>query len=161
MDKETLGEELWAMRVSLLRVSYGILRNSTDAEDAVSATIVRAYQQWEALRDDSRVKPWVMRIAVRCCYDLLRQRGRERPQGDMATYDRPVFDSFGDDSLYSLLQTLPSETAQVLMLYYYEGFSTAEIADILKLALPTVTMRLSRGRRRLKETTTVEGAESI
>lgn len=45
MEKDALGQALWAQRVNLLRLALSIVRNPQDAEDAVSAAFVKAYQK--------------------------------------------------------------------------------------------------------------------
>jgi len=142
------------MRVSLLRVAGSIVHSSQDAEDAVSAAIVRAYQHADTLRDEKQMKPWMMKITVRCCYDQLRKSRREYPTDQEEVFDAPVFQP--NVTLYETLLELPPTLRQVLTLYYYEGFSTAQIAAVLGIAGPTVLMRLSRGRKLLR--TVLEGA---
>ena len=79
MEKQQLGEQLWQLRVSLLRLAVSIVGNGHDAEDAVSSAIMKAMTHADDLRSPDSLKPWVMRITARCCYDLLRRRGRETP----------------------------------------------------------------------------------
>lgn len=148
LDKERLGDALWSMRVSLLRVAGSIVCTSQNAEDAVSTAMIRAYQCVEELRDDRNLRPWMMKITVHCCYDQLRIAHREQSAEDVNVFDTPIFQP--NDTLYETLLELSPPVRQVLTLYYYEGFSTAEIATILGLARPTVSMRLSRGRSQLK-----------
>lgn len=149
MERERLGREIWAMRVSLLRLAGSILHQPQDAEDAVSAAIVTAYQKAETLRDEGKLRPWLMTITARCCYDQLRRAQRERPVADVPGAQATLFTS--GETLYDTLLELPPHLAQVLTLYYYEGFSTAEIAAVLGVGRTAVSMRLARGRRLLKE----------
>ena len=55
------------------------------------------------------------------------------------------------------LRTLDPKLSQVLALYYYEGYLTREIAQILGVPLSTVLMRLKRGRAKLKTLYEAEG----
>lgn len=142
------------MRVSLLRLAGSIVKHSQDAEDAVSAAMVQAYQKVDELRDETKLRSWMLTITTRCCYDLMRKGKRERPIEDASVFDTSIFQPNG--TLYEMLRELPSTSAQVLTLYYYEGLSTAEIASVLGLARPTVSMRMVRGRKQLKNI--LEGA---
>ena len=110
----------------------------------MSAAIVTAYQKAETLRDEGKLRPWLMTITARCCYDQLRRAQRERPVADVPGAQATLF-------TYDTLLELPPHLAQVLTLYYYEGFSTAEIAAVLGVGRTAVSMRLARGRRLLKE----------
>lgn len=151
MDKDTLDERIWELRAPLLRVAGGILRHTQNAEDAVSAAIVAAYQKLDTLRNEESLRPWLTKITVRCCYDLLKNSRREQPSMAREEAEEPLFVSDLHDTLYSALESLPTGMARVLLLYYYEGFSTAEIADTLGMSRPAVSMRLTRGRKKLKE----------
>lgn len=71
-----------------------------------------------------------------------------------------VFEEPLGDTLFDKLQELPNGQAQVLLLYYYDGFSTAEIAAVLGLSRPGVSMRLKRGRERLREQLAAEVNEN-
>ena len=150
MTCQQLEEQLWEHRVSMLRLAWSILRHAQNAEDAVSAAILQAYSRADSLRDEASFKPWLMRITVNCCYDLIRKEKRERAL--MENVDpSALFTCERQDTLLEIIGQLPPEIAQVLVLYYYENFSTAEIARALKVAGSTVRVRLLRGRRRLRE----------
>ena len=151
MEKEALGQALWAQRVSLLRLALSIVRNPQDAEDAVSAAIVKAYQKADTLQSADKLRPWMMTITARCCYDLLRRRKRENLSGNEQLASFPVLLADQPSTVYETLLELPPPQSQVLTLYYYEGFAVQEIARILHLNRTTVSMRLARGRRQLRE----------
>lgn len=156
MEREQLAEAIWELHVPLLRLAMSILRHPQNAEDAVSQAVLSAYAKCDMLRNPAALKPWLMKITARCCYDLLRRKKRELL---METVPQPlaVFEEPLGDTLFDRLQELPNGQAQVLLLYYYEGFSTAEIAAVLGLTRPGVSMRLKRGRERLRELLAAEG----
>lgn len=54
-------------------------------------------------------------------------------------------------TLYDTLMRLPSHLAQVLALYYYEGYSTAEIGALLELSRPTVSHAAEQGTQTAKK----------
>lgn len=151
MERQALDERLWEMRVSMLRLAYSILRHPQDAEDAVSSAVVTVYQRIGSLRDERAFAPWVLRITANCCYDALRRAKRERALAREEKMAGALFERPEGDSLLETLCALPPPLSQVLELYYYENFSTREIARALGLPEGTVRVRLSRGRRRLKD----------
>ena len=151
MEKDALGQALWAQRVNLLRLALSIVRNPQDAEDAVSAAFVKAYQKADTLQSADKLRPWMMTITARCCYDLLRRRKRENLSGNEQLASFPVLLADQPSTVYETLLELPPPLSQVLTLYYYEGFAVQEIAHILHLNRTTVSMRLARGRRQLRE----------
>lgn len=159
MEREQLTQAIWEMHVPMLRLAMSILRHTQNAEDAVSQAVVSAYSRCGTLRNPEALKPWLMKITARCCYDLLRRRKREVLMESIpppaAVFEEPL-----GDTLFDKLQELPNGQAQVLLLYYYDGFSTAEIAAVLGLSRPGVSMRLKRGRERLREQLAAEVNEN-
>jgi len=158
MTRERLYEQLWEHRVSMLRLAWSILRHDQNAEDAVSTAILQACSKADALRDENALKPWLMRITANCCYDLLRRAKRERIHLE-SMENSGLFISGYEGSLLEVVSCLPAETAQVLTLFYYENFSTAEIAHVLGWTGAAVRVRLLRGRRQLRRLIEEEGME--
>lgn len=157
MDRFALEEQLWALRVPMLRLAASILRHPQNAEDAVSEAMLIAFRRIGTLRDEKAFRPWMLRITANCCYDLLRREKRQRDlSGQM---DSLALFEQAQDTLLEEIARLPRAMAQVLVLYYYEHFSTAEIAQILHIPGATVRMRLARGRRQLKTLLEKEEAE--
>lgn len=148
MDRRMLDEVLWEMRVPMLRLAWSILRHAQNAEDAVSIAMVQAYRKIHTLRNEDALKHWLMRITANACYDLLRRQKREKSW--LAEQNSTMlFASPQEETLLDVIARLPGSIGQVLTLYYYENFSTAEIAHILGISGATVRMRLSRGRKQL------------
>ena len=131
MTRENMGRRVWEHRVPMMRLAVSMLKNPQDAEDAVGEAVVRAMNAAESLRSEEQLRQWLLSIVAHCCQDQLRRKKRER--------------------------TLDPKLSQVLALYYYEGYLTREIAQILGVPLSTVLMRLKRGRAKLKTLYEAEG----
>ena len=142
-----LHDEIWQYRLPMLRLAASILHHPQNAEDAVSAAMLHALQKCAGLRDLSALKPWLMQITARCAYDLLRREKRDKQNQPPIEY---VLFPDVEGTLFAQLSRLPKKCAQVLTLYYYEGFDTREIARVLGISPTTVRMRMSRGRKQLK-----------
>ena len=69
----------------------------------------------------------------------------------MAKSYEPSFTQQEDSDLYEAVKMLPTKCRIVIYLFYYEGYSTKEIADIIKVREATVRTRLVRARKLLKE----------
>ena len=61
------------------------------------------------------------------------------------------FETVEESELFSEVMKLKPKYRQAIHLYYFEGYSTAEIADILHVSQSAVTTRLARARHQLKE----------
>lgn len=98
MSPDELGRRVWELRGPLMRLACAIVRRQQDAEDAVSEAVVRAFESLPALRCDEAVRPWLMKITARCCYDRLRRLRRETPCEDLEPLCAPV-EPHGDGTL--------------------------------------------------------------
>lgn len=157
MDKESIGQHIWENRVSMLRLASSILHHASDTEDAVSDAVVRAFTNADALKDETKFKPWILKITVRCCYDLLQRKKREEPRDIIELQDMQPVICTTAHGVFDRIQALPSEYRQTMLLYYHDGFKAKEIAKILDCPLSTVLMRISRGRQKLKKEYETEG----
>lgn len=136
-------------RSRLFRVAKGILRNETDAEDAVSETTCKAFANLYKLRSFDSFKPWVIKILVNEAYGIARKRKRTESLDDISdeSGNSYMFESHG---LWDAVQHLSAEFRTVTVLFYYEDMSIKEISKILNLPQGTVNSRLNRSREKLK-----------
>ena len=148
MTNEDFAARIIAMQGTLYRVTCGILREHADREDAVQSAIEKAWRRVGTLRDESRFRPWVVRILINECYAILRDRRRMTPVE--AVPDMPAPPSANPD-LYRFFTGLSEKLRLPMVLYYVEGLNVAEIAEILRLPQGTVKTRLMRGRERMRE----------
>jgi len=62
--------------VKAYRLAGYLLGDSVEAQDAVQDALIKAWQNWDRLRDQESFSPWFDRIVVNVCRDRMRQRGR-------------------------------------------------------------------------------------
>ena len=155
MEKDELARSIQSNRTSMLRLALSITRRGADAEDAVSAAIVSAFEKRLMLREADKARAWLLTITARKAQDVLRARSRVMPMEDVP--DRPVFNESLTRTVFGAIHELPPRFSEVLTLYYYEGFESGQIASILHMSRTTVFMRLSRGRKLLRTALNEEG----
>ena len=134
----------------LYRAALAILGHPQEAEDAVQDAFVRYLERAPA--DLERPGAWLMRVLVNGCRSRLRLAWRRvGPLPD----DLPAP---GPEERLELeeLWSLPPADRAVLHLYYYEGYTTDEIARITGQRPGTVRTRLSRAREKLRRLLTEE-----
>lgn len=148
MEKEDLVTNVLLYKQSMYRLALGILGNQQDAEDAISETIIKAYENLASLRNNSKFKSWIMTILVNVSKNMLTKKNRILLVDDITVFEGTVKDSQND--IWDSIMALDELHRQIIILYYYDGFSTKEIARILELPKGTVKSRLSRGREKLK-----------
>lgn len=142
MTKEAFEQQVIALRKQLYYVSYSLLPNPSDQEDAVQECIQKALMKRETLRHDEYFKTWLIRILINVCHGMRRRRQREIPVEEISvvkpdTASGDVFEAvIGLDQIYRL----------PVVLHYHAGYSVKEVARILRLPEGTVKSRLSRAR---------------
>ena len=82
MTSEQFAQEIVALTDTLYRVSYSILREACDREDAVQSCLEKAWKKRRALRDERYLKTWLVRILINECYNICRRRAKEAPGGN-------------------------------------------------------------------------------
>ena len=147
MTKEEFAQEVVSLRSMLYYVSYSLLTNSIDQDDAVQEAIHKALAKRESLREASQLKSWLTRILINECYTILRRRKREVPTEEI----NPVVPEGAKRELFEAIVSLEEKLRLPLVLYYYEGYKTREIARILRVPEGTVKGRLARARGQLGE----------
>ena len=152
MDKQELGRQVIALTGTLYHISYGLLRREADREDAVQSAIEKSWRKASALRDESKLKSWMVRILINECYTILRRSIRETP---VETLSEPPVDTDRQElNLKEELMALPESLRLPIVLHYMEGFSINEIASALHCPKGTVLSRMNRGRKLLRENLT-------
>ncbi len=136
-------------RLGLFRVAKGILRNDTDAEDAVSETTCKAFANLDKLRNFESFKPWVMKILVNEAYTIANKRKRIEPLDDISV-EADHSKAIQSNELWDAVQLLRVEFRTVTILFYYEDISAKGISEIMNLPLGTVHSRLNRSREKLR-----------
>src|SRR4051795_2950339 len=119
----------------LFAVARLILRQADLAEDAVQEALVRAWQQLPSLRDPEKFDGWLYRLVVNACSDQGRQLRRWSNQMRPMPLNVAVEDQTGviadREQLARGFSRLKPDQRAVVVLHYYSGFSTSEIAEIL------------------------------
>lgn len=150
MDQETFIALIRRSEATYYRVAKSILRHDADVEDAVQESIVKAWQKRNKLKDISLFSTWSTRIVINTCYDYIR---KTKPLLSFGEDPPEIADPKGKPytELYLAIGELPQKIRIVIVLYYVEGYSTAEIGSMLRIPQGTVKSRLSKGRSLLKE----------
>ena len=145
----------------LVRLSARILGGLAEAEEVVQDAYVKAYRSLVARTFDRRstVNTWLYRIVLNAALDAKRARKRiPPPPADVAPEDAVAWDGAASTEarvalaeLASWLGALPEEQQVVVLLKAVEGFSSAEVAGILRCTEGAVEQRLVRARAALRK----------
>ena len=150
--EEILERLILEHEVSLKRLCYFYLHDRALAEDAVQETFLKAYRSLGDFRRESAERTYLTRIAINTCKDILRTGWFRHVDRRVRPEELPA----GQESepchleVAAAVMNLPRKMREVTLLYYYQGLTMPEIADILHISQPDVTGRLKRAREQLK-----------
>lgn len=130
------------------QICFLYLKNKADTEDAVQTTFIQLLSEKKPFQSEEHVKAWLIRTASNICKNQLKYWWRKNEPLDFIQEEGKM-DQI-DTTLESLLK-LPSKYKTVIYMYYYMGYTSEEIAQILKQKHTTIRTLLSRGRERLKQ----------
>ena len=147
MTKDEFVNQVLSLRETLHKVSYGILPNRFDQEDAVQECIRIALQKRETLQHAEYLKTWIVRILINECYKLRRKKQREVPLEGIQIIIPPS----GDGEMIEALMMLDEKLRLPLVLNHIVGYTVREIAHIVKAPESTVKSRMKKGRLLLQK----------
>lgn len=147
MDAVTFQTEAMRCERLMYHVGYSILHNDQDCADAVQEALARAWARRGRVEADY-FRPWLMRIVINECHTIGRKR-RRVVLVDEVEQPAPAFEP-PDERLKQALSAVPEKLKVPLLLHYLEGFSVAEVAQILRISQGTVKSRLHHARKRLR-----------
>ena len=164
MKKETFCRYIRQYETDMFRFAKSIVGTQADGEDAMQESILKAYENIDTLRSRRKFKAWIFQILANECYQILRNRKRQEPTDPFEFPEQEHSSDYWtedmvseDGEILSYILRMPKQHQEVLILYYYDEFSTKEIAKILDIPQGTVKSRLARGRKQLKDLLEMEG----
>lgn len=137
----------------LLRHARRLTGDPEGAREAVQEAWVGVAGGLRRLQDPARFGVWALRITTRRCADWIRRRQRERRRTvglDTAAEAPATTTGGGLPVVRDLLGRLDPERRALMAMFYVEGLSVAEIAQVLDLPVGTVKSRLFHAREQLR-----------
>lgn len=150
---EHIGElfEQYSDMVYRIAISYG--NDVQIAEDVVQEVFLRVLKNKPSFQGSEHEKAWFVRVTVNCCKSMLSSAWlkRIRPLEDAPEEISGMFCGGEEQELYETLSKLPAKYRIVLYLRYYEEYQVKEIAGILHILPNTVSARLARAKKMMKQ----------
>jgi RNA polymerase sigma-70 factor, ECF subfamily len=151
-----------------------LMRNATDAEDAVQECYLRALRHFDTYRGPA-MKPWLLTILRNVCNAEFARRGKQEVAADcsnekeaedgplwqepQASPETTLLRQHDDDTVRKLIAALPQQFREIIVLREVNELSYQEIAQVAGVPVGTVMSRLARARAMLRSAWNVaEGA---
>lgn len=141
-------------------------RRESEVEDIVQEIFVKAFQKLKSFRGEAPFEHWLMRLAVRTCYDFLRghQRNRETAFTELTEPEAQWLDRFvvqpdaasesadaARELVQRILQSLSPAARLVITLLEIEERSVKEISALTGWSVPLVKVRAFRARAEMRK----------
>jgi RNA polymerase sigma-70 factor (ECF subfamily) len=151
----------------IFAVARKYARRESEVEDIVQEVFVKAFTKLGTFRGESPFEHWLMRLAVRTCFDFLRahQRNREQVLSEITDDEVQWLERVGsggqgpgeDDNasartlIHKLLETLSPPSRLIVQLLEIEGKSLKEISTLTGWSVPMIKVRAFRARAAMKK----------
>ena len=134
----------------LYRLAYYYLGNAQEAEDAVSETVLKAYENFGSLRKEDAFRSWIFKILVNQCKTQQR-RGTVRKSAELL--EEPSYQPELADGVVTkeMLSCLSEEERQIVALTVFGGYKGEEIAKLLHRRHSTVRSKYRRALKKLEQ----------
>jgi RNA polymerase sigma-70 factor (ECF subfamily) len=170
-DSEAVNQLIVTYQQPVFNLCYRMLGERTEAEDAAQEALVKAVMKLHTFDPERPFKPWVLRIASNECIDRIRRRkpitsldgmgedgAWEWQAGHSPTPEAKLLRDEEQAQVRALLETLAPLDRTIISLFYWEGFSYAEISDATSLSISAIKSRLFRARRTMAALLVQEGS---
>ena len=162
-DSAAFGRIVTGCQNGITAIALAITRDVSASEDIAQDAFLSAWRHLPRLRNPRSFLPWLRQITRNLSYDHLRRRRNERRiDGDLDDILAVVADPAPDQLEHltriqeesiaaDLIDELPEETREILLIYYREGQSSKQVASLLGMQDAAIRKRLSRARASLRE----------
>jgi RNA polymerase sigma factor, sigma-70 family len=133
---------------SILRVAYSYLHNLNDAEDVLQDTLIQYMKTTPCFENSVHEKAWMIRVAINISKNKIKFN---KHHGTLELDENLAEMSLDYSFVWEAVKSLPTKYSEVIHLFYQEGYSTAQIAELLSKKESTVRSLLHRSREQLKD----------
>ena len=134
---------------TVYRVCFMMLKSASEAEDAVQNVFVKYINSGGDLETEEHIKAWLIVTAKNECKNMLKHWFRSK-RTDLDDVAEPSYETREDSGVMEKVMSLEEKYRVPIYLYYYEGYSTAEISEMIGIKHSTLRTNMAKGREKLK-----------
>ncbi|MEK3980553.1 sigma-70 family RNA polymerase sigma factor [Psychrobacillus sp. FSL K6-2836] len=144
----------------LLQLVYTYVKDKALAQDLTQEIFVKCYEAYPTYKGKSTLKTWMWRIAINHCKDYLKSWYNQNIQVAVnagvdvqasSNVEQQVIQQDEQERLAKTVMQLPIKYREVIYLFYFEDYTSKEIAVMLSINENTVKTRLRKAKQFLKE----------
>ena len=162
-DHNAYGRIVRACQNTVTAIALAITRDVGVSEDIAQEAFLKAWQQLDRLKNSASFLPWLRQITRNLARDYLRAHQGRALSGDAAelaigmaadpspTPSEQLLQTEEERVASDIISSLPEDSREILLLFYREGQSSQQVADLLGMSDAAVRKRLSRARATVRE----------
>jgi RNA polymerase sigma-70 factor (ECF subfamily) len=162
-DRDAFGHLVQAYQRPVYNLTYRMLGNAEEAEDAAQEVFLRAYRKLDTFDPGRKFSTWLLSIASHYCIDRLRRQrlkwlsleDENLPPSALVSHqagpERCLVQGEQQAQIQALLDTLSDDYRAAVILHYWYDFSYEEIAETTGSTVSAIKSRLFRARRMLAQ----------
>lgn len=131
----------------LIRIAFQNTRSMANAEDLVQDVYIKLMKHRKEFESEEHVKAWLIRVLINRCKDYHRSAWIRKV---VPMHEQMEFLAPAEQEMMEEIFMLKPEERNIVYLFYYEGYGIKEIAEMLNLNGNTVSSKLVRARKKLK-----------
>lgn len=136
---------------TVLRLAYTYLKNQADAEDVLQDVFLSIIEKTPKFNDETHERSWIIRTTINHCKDKLKLYWNKNKRSIDDIAEMQITDTYNiDSSVFDAVMSLAEKYRVVVYMFYYEEYSTVEIAKLIGKNEVTVRSLLHRARKQLK-----------
>lgn len=153
MERKQIEALILKYEKTVYKLAYSYMRNKQDTDDIYQEVFLRFFRKRPEFESEEHEKAWFIRATINCCKSYYRSNWVKRTialeENTLGREDS--YEMEERSGLFYAVMELPVKYRTVIHLFYYEGYTVKEIAELLDEKVTTITTRLSRAREQLRE----------
>lgn len=134
---------------TVYRVCFMMLKSEAETEDATQNVFIKFMKYEKKFDSDEHIKAWLIVTAKNECRNMLKYWFNSK-RSSIDEVKEEAYEDKTDNEVRELVMSLDKKYRVPLYLYYYEGYSTLEISEMLGIKHSTIRTRMAKGREKLK-----------
>ena len=152
-NKEAYSKLIESVEKDLYKVARARLNNEEDCKDVIQDTIITAYLNIGKLKNNSKFKPWIIKILINKCNSFYGKNKKREEIAEKCKTDYEVTEDFDSKiNFEDIIKSLNEKERKIFELYYDDGLTIKQISRMLNINENTVKTNLSRGKIKIKKT---------
>lgn len=149
-DTDAFAELYEGIYENMYRFALYTLRNTADAEDVVSETVMDAFASIRKLRSEEAFKSWIFQILSNKCKDKLREYTKKTTELTESMSEAEGMSGVEESAIVrKMFLELSDEERLIIGMHLFCGYKSREIAELLHMNENTVRSKESRGLKKL------------